>query len=58
LCEKYGCSRGTVQIILNKANISLEEREARRKAAAAESLAKKFKTERSSVAELATLLDD
>ena len=58
LCEKYGCSRGTVQIILNKANIPLEEREARRKAAAAESLTKKFKTQRSSVSDLATLLDD
>ena len=58
ICEKYGCSRGTVRIILNNASISLEEREARRKAASAESLSKKYKTERSSVAELATLLDD
>lgn len=41
LCEKYGCGRGTVQIVLNNANIPLEEREIRRKQASAKSLSKK-----------------
>ena len=58
VCKKHQCSRGTVQIVLNNANISLEEREQRRKEASAKSLTNKYKTERSSVAELATLLDD
>ena len=58
VCKKHNCSRGTVQIVLNNANISLELREQRRKEASAKSLSNKYKTERSSVAELATLLDD
>lgn len=42
LCKKYGCSRGTIQIILNNAGIPLAERETRRKQASAESLSKKY----------------
>lgn len=41
VCDKIGCSRGTVQLALNKANISLEEREKRRKKSAAASLSRR-----------------
>lgn len=59
ICDEHGCNRGTVKIILDNANISLEEREKRRREASAQALRKRHsKTERSSVAELATLLDD
>ena len=38
VCNKYGCSRATVQVVLNEANVPLEERERRRKEASAKSL--------------------
>lgn len=41
VCKKHQCSRGTVQIVLNNANIPLAEREQRRKEASAKSLSKK-----------------
>lgn len=43
VCNKYGCSRATVQTVLNEANIPIEERERRRKEAAAKSLSAKAK---------------
>ena len=42
ICEKYGCSRGTVKIILDNANISIEERERRRKEASSQALRQKY----------------
>ena len=42
VCKKHSCSRGTVQIVLNNANISLELREQRRKEAAAKTLSNKY----------------
>ena len=41
VCKKHQCSRGTVQIVLNNANIPLAERDQRRKVASAKSLSKK-----------------
>lgn len=43
ICQKHKCSRGTVQIVLNNANISLEAREQRRIEAAAKTLSNKNK---------------
>lgn len=43
ICEEHGCNRGTVQIILNKAGISADEREKRRKEASSKALQEKYK---------------
>lgn len=46
ICEEHGCNRGTVKIILDNANISIEERERRRKETSSQALRKKYAQDR------------